>query len=75
MAKEELNVFPKSFCSSEVNDKSRVKLRELSLHDSVNVQNTHGGMEKWVPGTVIRWLGPLTYLPGERWSPTALCSH
>ena len=43
-------------------DKSRVKLRELSSRDSVNVRNTRGGVEKWVPGTVIRRLGPLTYL-------------
>ena len=43
-------------------DKSRVKMRELSSRDSVNVQNTRGGVEKWVPGTVIRRLGPLTYL-------------
>ena len=43
-------------------DKSHVKLRELSPRDSVNVRNIRGGMEKWVPGTVIRRLGPLTYL-------------
>ena len=43
-------------------DKSHSKLRELSPRDSVNVRNTRGGMEKWVPGTVIRRLGPLTYL-------------
>ena len=40
-------------------DKSHVKLPELSPHDSVNVPNTWGGMEEWVPGTVIRRLGPL----------------
>ena len=28
----------------------------------MNVRNTRGGVEKWVPGTVIRRLGPLTYL-------------
>ena len=43
-------------------DKSRVKMRELSPRDSVNVRNTRGGVGKWVPGTVIRRLGPLTYL-------------
>jgi len=43
-------------------DKSHVKLRELSPRDSVNVRNTRRGMKKWVPGTVIRRLGPLTYL-------------
>ena len=37
-------------------------MRELSWRDSVNVRNTWGGVEKWVPGTVIRRLGPLTYL-------------
>ena len=43
-------------------DKSHVKMCELSSRDSVNVRNTQGGVEKWVPGTVIRRLGPLTYL-------------
>ena len=43
-------------------DKSHVKLRELSPRDSLNVRNTRGGMERWVPGTVIRRLRPLTYL-------------
>ena len=43
-------------------DKSHVKLRELSPRDSVNVRNTRRGMKKWVPGTMIRRLGPLTYL-------------
>ena len=43
-------------------DKSHVKLRELSQRDSVNVRNTRGGMEKWVPGTMIRQSGLLTYL-------------
>ena len=37
-------------------------MRELSWRDSVNVRNTWGGVEKWVPGTVIRRLGSLTYL-------------
>ena len=37
-------------------------MRELSWRDSLNVRNTWGGVEKWVPGTVIRRLGPLTYL-------------
>ena len=44
-------------------DKRHVKLREMPPRDSVNVRNTRGGMEKWVPGTVIRRrLGSLTYL-------------
>ena len=38
------------------------KLHELSSRDSANVRNTRGGVEKWVPGTVIRRLGSLTYL-------------
>ena len=37
-------------------------MRELSSRDSVNVRNTRGGVEKWVPRTVIRRLGSLTYL-------------
>lgn len=37
-------------------------MRVLSLRDSVNVRNARRGVEKWVPGTVIRRLGPLTYL-------------
>ena len=41
---------------------SRVKMRELSSRESVNVLNTRGGVEKWVPGTLIRRLGPLTYV-------------
>ena len=48
-------------------DKSHVKMRELSSCDSVNVRNTRGGVEKWVPGTVIRRLGPLTYLVKVGW--------
>ncbi len=37
-------------------------MRELSPRDSVSVRNTWGGVEKWVPCTVIRRFGPLTYL-------------
>lgn len=43
-------------------DKRHVNLRELSPRDSGNVLNTRGGMEKWIPGRVMRRLGPLTYL-------------
>ena len=32
------------------------------MRNSVNVRNTRGGVEKWVPGTVIRRLGPLSHL-------------
>ena len=48
--------------SSSGNMTRVVKMQELSPRDSVNVRNTRGGVEKWVPGTVIRRLGPLTYL-------------
>lgn len=40
----------------------RVKMQELFPCDFVNLRDTQGGVEKWVTGTVIRWLGPLTYL-------------
>ena len=43
-------------------DKSHGKLCELYPHDSVSVRNFRGGGGKWVPGTVIRRLGPLVYL-------------
>ena len=43
-------------------DKNRVKMRELSPRDTVSVRNHRGGVEKWLPGIVIRRLGPLTYL-------------
>ncbi len=45
-----------------IQDQQGKQQRELSPRDSVNVRNTRGGAEKWVPGTVIRRLGPLTYL-------------
>ena len=35
-------------------------LSGVSADDLVNVQNTRGGVQKWVPGMVIRWLWPLT---------------
>lgn len=43
-------------------DRSRVKLREFENRTSVSVRNHRGTSEKWLPGTVIRRLGPLTYL-------------
>ena len=42
-------------------------MHELSSRDSVNERNTRGGVKKWVPGTVIRRLGPLTYLLKVGW--------
>ena len=29
-------------------DKSRIKIRELSSRDSLNVRKSRGGVEKWV---------------------------
>ena len=39
-----------------------VKLRELVCGDTVHVRNHLYGQVKWAPGTVVRCLGPLTYL-------------
>ena len=43
-------------------DQRGVKLRELVKGDPVHVRNHRDGLQKWVPGTIIRRLGPLTYL-------------
>ena len=43
-------------------DRSRVKMRDFAASDSVSVRNMQGTYAKWIPGTVIRRLGPLTYL-------------
>ena len=43
-------------------DRSRVKMRDFVASDSVRVRNMQGTYAKWLPGTVIRHLGPLTYL-------------
>ena len=43
-------------------DRSRVKMRDFAASDSVSVRNMQGTYAKWLPGTVIRRLGPLTYL-------------
>ena len=43
-------------------DRSRVKMRDFAAADSVSVRNMQGTYAKWIPGTVIRRLGPLTYL-------------
>ena len=42
--------------------RSRVKMRDFAASDSVSVRNMQGTYAKWIPGTVIRRLGPLTYL-------------
>ena len=43
-------------------DRSRVKMRDFAASDSVSVRNMQGTYAKWIPGTVIRRLGPLNYL-------------
>ena len=43
-------------------DRSCVKMRDFAASDSVSVRNMQGTYAKWIPGTVIRRLGPLTYL-------------
>ena len=43
-------------------DRSWVKMRDFAASDSVSVRNMQGTYAKWIPGTVIRRLGPLTYL-------------
>ena len=42
-------------------DRSR-EMRDFAASDSVSVRNIQGTYAKWIPGTVIRRLGPLTYL-------------
>ena len=39
---------------------TRAMLSGVSANDLVNVQNTREGVQKWVPGMMIRWLWPLT---------------
>ena len=39
-----------------------MKPRELVCGDTVHVRNHLYGQVKWEPGTVVRRLGPLTYL-------------
>ena len=43
-------------------DRNRVKMRDFAASDSMSVRNTQGTYAKWLPGTVIHRLGPLTYL-------------
>ena len=49
-------------CSQWCHVHSGVKLGELVKGDTVHVRNHRGGQEKWIPGKIIRRLGPLTYL-------------
>ena len=44
------------------NDRSRVEMRDFAASDSVSVRNMQGTYAKWIPGTVIRRMGPLTNL-------------
>lgn len=46
-------------------DKERLKLREFQENDQVRVKNFRGGDEKWTAATVIKRLGPVTYLVWE----------
>ncbi|XP_060082045.1 uncharacterized protein K02A2.6-like [Ylistrum balloti] len=43
-------------------DKGRVRVRTFSPKQTVRVRNFRGGQEKWIPGTIVRQLSPLTYL-------------
>ncbi|XP_021340098.1 uncharacterized protein K02A2.6-like [Mizuhopecten yessoensis] len=43
-------------------DKGRVRVRTFSRNQSVRVRNFRGGKEKWIVGSVVKQLGPLTYL-------------
>ena len=43
-------------------DKGRTKLRELSEGDHVHVRNFREGKERWIRGTVVKQLGPVSYL-------------
>ncbi|XP_060075136.1 uncharacterized protein K02A2.6-like [Ylistrum balloti] len=43
-------------------DKGRVKVRSFVVNQTVRVRNFRGGLEKWVPGKIVKQLGPLTYL-------------
>ena len=52
-------------------DKSRVKMRELSARDSVNVRNTRGEVGPRYSDKKVR----TTDLPCKSWSPTVLCPH
>ena len=43
-------------------------MRSYDLYQKVRVRNFRGGVEKWIPGTVVKIKGPLTYvvrLPGN----------
>ena len=43
-------------------DKKGVKSRELRENQSVLVRNHRDGMERWIPGVIVKKKGPLTYL-------------
>ncbi|XP_060062524.1 uncharacterized protein LOC132543087 [Ylistrum balloti] len=54
-------------------DKGRVRVRTFSPKQTVRMRNFMGGQEKWMPGTIVRQLGPLTYL--ERVGPNIRYTH
>lgn len=43
-------------------DKGRVKVRTFAPDQTVRVRNFRGGHEKWIPGKIVKQLGPVTYL-------------
>lgn len=43
-------------------DKGRTAVRTFTPQQKVYVRNFRGGKEKWIPGTIVKPLGPLTYL-------------
>ncbi|XP_069122416.1 uncharacterized protein [Argopecten irradians] len=43
-------------------DKGPVRVRTFARNQSIRVRNFRGGKEKWLLGTVVKQLGPLTYL-------------
>ncbi|XP_060076454.1 uncharacterized protein LOC132556082 [Ylistrum balloti] len=52
----------KQMMQKEHHDKGRVKVRSFVVNQTVRVRNFRGGLEKWVPGKIVKQLGPLTYL-------------
>ena len=57
-----------------LHDKSHVKLRELSLRDSLTVRNTRERIGE-VGSRYSHKTGVTIDLFGKSWSPTALCSY
>lgn len=53
-------------------DKTTSKLRHLSPGDLVHVRNFREGKEKWLRATVVKRLGPVTYMGAERAPPISI---